>query len=222
MNKHKGFFLCLEGPDGAGKTTMRKHIEQWFADIGINCILTREPGGTPEAELVRERILMDRRPGTEPIKPIAKTMMFMTARALHLENMVWPNVEAGHLVISDRFCDSTFAYQSAEGVPVEKLRALHAVAFDGFQADLTIVLDGDPEAFRKRMVDNRGEAGMTYYDKKPMSFHVATREMYLENAKNYPERYAVIDAEQNEEQVMAQLIPHLMRIDQHMRKRPSE
>jgi len=221
---YKGFLLGIEGPDGAGKSTLRTWLSKWFADHGLNPVLTREPGGTPEAEIVRERILMDRRPGLEEtVNPLAKTMMFMTARALHLENMIWPRLEQGDLIITDRFCDSTFAYQSEEGMDLAKLKAMHDVCFDGFQPDLTIVLDGDPEVFRLRMVERAREDGEAdnYYDRKPPAFHHATRAVYRQCAEAEPDRYVLVNAEVAFEQVQAQLIPYLMQIDAHMRKRPA-
>lgn len=221
--QHKGFFLAIEGPDGAGKTTLREWLNNWFLEIGITPVLTREPGGTPEAERVRERILVDRDQYDEQIKPLSKTMMFMTARVIHLENMIWPRLEDGELIITDRFCDSTFAYQSEEGMDMTKLEAMHDLVFDSFQADLTIVLDGDPVVFRQRMIQRARDNGAAdnYYDRKPESFHVATRKVYLDRAARFPERYAVIDATQDLEQVKAQIIPHLLKIDGWLRKRPT-
>jgi dTMP kinase len=217
---HKGFLLAIEGPDGAGKSSLRTWLASHFEGHGVKPVLTREPGGTPEAELLRERILMDREPGLhEPLSPLAKTLMFMAARALHVDNMIKPKLEAGELVITDRFCDSTFAYQSEEGMKLSTLSALHDVAFNDFQPDLTILLDGNPLIFRKRLED-RGEDGANYYDRKPLSFHENTRKTYLHCARTQPHRYALIDAEQSFEQVQAQLIPYLMKIDAHLRKRP--
>lgn len=220
---YKGFLLAIEGPDGAGKSTLRTWLSQWFAAHGIDAILTREPGGTPEAEIVRNRILMDRDPGIhETLNPLSKTMLFMAARAIHLENMIWPRLHQGDLIITDRFCDSTFAYQSEEGMDVAKLKAMHDVVFDGFQPNLTIVLDGDPEVFRLRMVERAREYGEAdnYYDRKPAAFHHATRATYRQCAEAEPDRYVIVNAEVAFEQVQAQLIPYLMQIDAHMRKRP--
>jgi dTMP kinase len=218
---HKGFLLGIEGPDGAGKSTLRTWLSEWFQGHGLNPVLTREPGGTPEAEIIRERILMDREPGLhETLPPLAKTLMFMSARALHLENMIWPRLKNGELIITDRFCDSTFAYQREEGMDYHKLKAMHGLTFDEFQPDLTIILDGNPLVFRERLVARAAEYEENYYDRKPLSFHENTRATYLQCAAEHPHRYLVVDAEQSFEQVQAQLIPMLMKIDAHMRKRP--
>ncbi|QTH80413.1 putative thymidylate kinase [Pseudomonas phage pPa_SNUABM_DT01] len=217
---HKGFLLAIEGPDGAGKSTLRTWLSDWFQSHGITAVITREPGGTPEAEMIRQDILRKREPHEEPVCALTQALKFMAARAQHIDRVLKPNIVAGELVITDRFCDSTFAYQSQEGVDLGKLRAMHDVAFDGFKPDLTILLDGDPNIFRERMA-GRGEGALNFYDLKPMSFHEQSRRVYSECASMDANRYAVIDATQNFEQVQAQIIPYLMDIDAWLRKRPA-
>ncbi|MNB61077.1 Thymidylate kinase [compost metagenome] len=216
---HKGFLLAIEGPDGAGKTTLREWLKEWFLDHSITPIITREPGGTPEAEMIRQDILRKRESHEEPVCALTQTFKFMAARAQHIETLLRPAVNRGELVITDRFCDSTFAYQSQEGVCLGRLRTLHDVAFDNFKPDLTIMLDGDPEVFRDRMA-GRGEDALNFYDTKPMAFHMQSRKVYKECAWMDGNRYAVVDAEQNFDQVKAQLIPHLMDIYGWVNKRP--
>lgn len=217
--RHKGFLLAIEGPDGAGKSTVRDWLAEWFGGHGINAVLTREPGGTPAAEQIREEVLRTRKCHEEPLTGLAKTLLFMASRAQHIENLIKPRLEVGELVITDRFCDSTFAYQSQEGVDLSQLRFMHDAVFNNFKPDLTILLDGDPEVFRARMAD-RGEDAVNYYDLKPIEWHHACRKIYKDCVRGDGNRYAVIDAEQSFEQVQAQLIPHLMKIDAHLRKRP--
>lgn len=213
----KGFFLCLEGIDGAGKTTLREWIVEWFKSQGITPVVTREPGGTPLAEKIRNIILAER---DEHMPPMAETHLFMAARSVHLENLVKPRVEAGDLVISDRFCDSTFCYQGAgRGIPLGQLITMHEMSFGRTYPDLTLVLDGRPEVFRERMAA-RGEQGLNHFDHMGQEFHDASRAMYRGFAEQYPERYALIDAEQPFDQVCSQVITHLMRIDGIVRRRP--
>lgn len=219
LPNHKGFLLGIEGPDGAGKSTLRTWLNEWFNGHGITAVLTREPGGTPEAEMIREDILRKRKDHEEPVCALTQTFKFMAARAQHIEMLIKPRLANGELVITDRFCDSTFAYQTQEGVATSKLRVLHDVAFDNFKPDLTILLDGNPEVFRERMA-SRGDDALNFYDLKPIEFHHATRKVYKECAIMDMNRYAVIDAEQAFEQVQAQLIPYLMQIDAHLRRRP--
>jgi len=215
--KYKGFFLCLEGIDGAGKTSLRAMIREWFNSQGIDVVVTREPGGTPLAEKIRAIILEDR---NEAMPAIAETHLFMAARSVHLENMVLPRIEEGELVMSDRFCDSTFCYQGAgRGLPLSQLIEMHEMSFGPFYPDLTLVLDGRPEVFRKRMAE-RGQDALNHFDTMGEEFHNASREMYRLFVEQYPDRYALIDAEQPPEQVFAQVIPYLMQIETHMRKRP--
>lgn len=220
--KNKGFLLAIEGPDGSGKTTMRDFMQEYFSSVGIVPVMTREPGGTPLAEQIREKyILADRESLSEPISPMAETLLFMAARALHLDNMVKPRLAEGSLVITDRFCDSTFCYQGAgRGLDIIKLREMHNLAFDGIVPDLTIVLDGDPEIFRKRLALRGESSKLNHFDKMGSDFHYKTRNLYRDFAWANKERYVLIDAEVNEEQVKAQLIPHLMNIDSAIRTRP--
>ena len=215
--QHKGFFLCLEGIDGGGKTTLREWIVEWFKNQGIVPVVTREPGGTPVAEKIRGLLLSDRQ---EDISPIAETHLFMAARGTHLANVILPNIQKGAVVVSDRFCDSTFCYQGAgRGLSVELLRDMHELSFGECYPDLTFVLDGRPEVFRARMAE-RGESALNHFDTMGESFHTASRALYRQFAEQYPERYVLIDAEQPPEQVFAQVIPYLMQIETHMRKRP--
>lgn len=214
---HKGFFLCLEGIDGAGKTTLREMIKEWFRQQSIDVVVTREPGGTPLAEKIRGLILQDR---DEDMPAIAETHLFMAARSVHIENLIKPRLSDGELVLSDRFCDSTFCYQGAgRGISLDQLIEMHETSFGVFYPDLTLVLDGRPEVFRSRMAE-RGDQALNHFDTMGEDFHNASRAMYKHFAEQYPDRYALIDAEQPPEQVFSQVIPYLMQVEAHMRKRP--
>jgi len=222
--RYKGFFLAIEGQDGAGKSTIRAELDKWFTAQGIKPILTREPGGTPMAERIRELLLMETGGLTsyEPLTYMAETLLFMAGRHQHLNMMVNPRLNDGELVVTDRFVDSTFCYQGAgRGLSINKLIDMHEQV-NGRDAypDLTIILDGEPEYFRDRMIEQRGDAGMTHFDRMGMDFHRACRNLYLHLAKTR-KGYLVVDAMQPLEQVFAQLIPALMQIDLHLRKRPT-
>lgn len=226
QTQYKGFLLAIEGPDGAGKTTVRDYMQAHFSSIGLDAVITREPGGTPMAERLRDDYiladrakLMDR--FDETPSPMAETLLFMAARALHLDNMIIPRLKNGELVITDRFCDSTFTYQGAgRGLDVQRLMTMHDLAFDNVRPDLTIVLDGDPEIFRERLAKRGESQKLNHFDEMGPDFHNKTRDLYRKFATQDPGRYVLIDAEVSQDQVQAQLIPHLMKIDRHMRKRP--
>ena len=214
----QGFFLALEGIDGAGKTTLLKWIQEWFTRHSVEHTVTREPGGTPTAELIRN-ILLVKDDDLDEMAPMAETLLFMAARDLHWNNLIKPKLDAGELVISDRFCDSTFCYQGAgRGMDVELLQELHRLALKDIRPNLTIVLDGDPELFRQRAID-RGDTNRL--DEVSLEFHTASRKLYKQFAEASPERYLIINAELDFHQVTAQVIPHLMTIVNGMWKRPT-
>lgn len=213
----KGFFLCLEGIDGSGKTTARAFIEEWFKLLNIPVVITREPGGTPYAEDIRRIILNP--PAGEKISPMTETLLFMAAREQHIEGVIKPKLEQGYVVVSDRFCDSTFCYQGAgRQMDINSLRHMHEYTFGKFYPDLTIVMDGSPVEFKAR-IDARSEDA-NHFDNNELSFHERSREIYLKFAKDYPGRYAVVNASVSIDQVNAQLICILQNIESEIRKRP--
>lgn len=213
----RGFFLALEGIDGAGKTTLREWISEWFTRHTVIPTVTREPGGTKTAELIRN-ILLIKDDNLDVMTPMAETLLFMAGRDLHWNNLIRPQLDDGQLVISDRFCDSTFCYQGAgRGMDVELLQELHRKALNNIRPDLTIVLDGDPVLFRQRAID-RGETNRL--DEVSLEFHIASRKLYRQFAEEAPDRYLIINAELDFQQVTAQVIPHLMTIVNKMWKRP--
>lgn len=199
-------FIVLEGIDGSGKTTAREFIADWFRKQGREVVVTREPGGTPMAEKIRSLILSDPSSSEDALTPMAKTLLFMAAREQHIKNVILPALEKGKVVISDRFCDSTFAYQSYEGILMDKLLDLHKLAFDDFKPNLTFVMDGDPEVFRSRLED-RGETN--YYDRMPPEFHNYTRCLYLSMTVREGHRYVVINAEDSLAEVKNQITKEL-------------
>lgn len=195
-------FIVLEGIDGSGKTTAREFIADWFRAKGREVVVTREPGGTPMVERIRSLILTDNDSYEDALTPMGKTLLFMAAREQHLKNVILPGLERGKVVITDRFCDSTFAYQWYEGVDLVTLVSLHDLAFNAIKPTLTFVMDGDPEVFSKRM-DNRNESN--YYDRLPLVFHKHNRDYYLKMASHNTGRYCIIDAEQDLENVKCQI-----------------
>jgi dTMP kinase len=186
----RGKFLTLEGGEGAGKTTLIRTLESWLKDRGIEVVMTREPGGTPGAEQLRDILLKG---ATDRWSPVTEALLMYAARVDHVERLIEPALARGAWVISDRFADSTMAYQgTAGGVPVERIRQLHAAALGDFNPDLTLILDLDPRTGLERTV-SRGEDA-TRFERFDADFHARLRQAFLDIAAREPERCMVLDA----------------------------
>ena len=186
-----GMLITLEGGEGAGKSTLMKALVAKCVGEQVPVIETREPGGTPLAEALRSLILNP--PGGAPISPLAEALMLNAARLDHLEKKIRPALADGSWVISDRFSDSTLAYQgSIGGVPLSVLRSLEATVLGDIPEPVTLILDADPEALLER---RKARGGATdAFEARPLSFHRSVRETFLKIAKERPERYVVLNA----------------------------
>ena len=183
----RGRFVTLEGVDGAGKSTHVAWIAQRLRASGHKLLVTREPGGTPLAERLRELVL------TEPMEPIAETMLLFAARADHVRREIEPALAAGTWVLCDRFTDATFAYQGGgKGVPAELIAHLAQVSHDGLLPDLTLVFDCPYEISRERL--QRAAREPDRFEREDRPFFERVRQAYLALAHTYPERIRVIDA----------------------------
>lgn len=185
----RGLFVTLEGGDGSGKTTQAELLEEWLVDRGRTVVRTREPGGTEVGIEVREIVLHHR----GDIAPRAEALLYAADRAHHVATVVRPALERGHVVIQDRYVDSSVAYQGAGRVlDPHEVRELSEWATEGLMPDLTLLFDLPPEVARKRLDGVR-----TRYDRleaEAEAFHDRVRAAYLEIAESYPARIAVIDA----------------------------
>ena len=171
MTPPKGLFVALEGCEGAGKSTLATALVVHFEAAGREVVLTREPGGTPFGEAVRTLLQ------AAGIDPWAEAFAFLAARAQLVRDVIRPAIEAGKVVICDRFAASTFAYQGhARGLDLTRLRVANTIATDGLQPDLTILLDIDPVIGLKRKA---GEEGVISIGREPLAFHERVREGYL-------------------------------------------
>ena len=194
-----GRFITLEGGEGAGKSTQIKRLAASLEGKGIGVVTTREPGGSPGAEEIRA-LLVQGAPGRWDA--LTETLLIYAARADHVKRTIGPALVAGQWVISDRFTDSTFAYQGAgRGLAREVIRRIDSVVMDDFRPDLTLILDLDVDIGLKR-AGARGGAEQRFenFDKE---FHQKLRQSFLDIAARNPERCVVIDAAQNEDQVAA-------------------
>ncbi len=182
----RGTFVVFEGGEGAGKSTQVRLLVDRLVATGAGAISTREPGGTPTAEAIRTVLLT---PSDDPMSARCEALLFAAARADHVSKVIAPALAAGQSVVSDRFVDSSLAYQGiARGLRVEEVAELSRWATGGLVPDLTVVLDLDPEVGLARAVDgNRMEA-------QSLTFHAQVRAALLTLADDEPHRYLVVDA----------------------------
>ena len=184
-----GFFLTLEGGDGSGKSTQLARLERRLRALGLDPLVTREPGGTPLAERVRE-VLLD--PALTP-EPLVEALLVETARADLVARRIRPALAEGRLVVCDRFTDSTLAYQGGgRGIDGAVLATLNALATQGLAPDLTLLFDLDE---REGLERRRAAAGaVNRLDREPPEFHARVRRRFLELAKQEPGRFVILDA----------------------------
>lgn len=190
-----GFFLALEGGEGSGKSTLARALAEQFRDAGRSVVVTREPGGSPAAEAIRDLLLSDRMAGADPW---CEALLFAAARADHVASVIGPALASGSIVICDRFVDSSVAYQGvARGLGEAAVRGANAVAVGDAAPDLTVVLDIDPQVGLARAVGhNRMEA-------EGLAFHAQVRAAFLEFAARRPQAYLIVPADQPVPQVVA-------------------
>ena len=196
----RGKFITFEGGEGAGKSTQAAILAQRLRRAGVNVLQTREPGGTPRAEAIREILLSGK---AKKFGPLGEAVLFYAARESHLELAIRPALERGTWVICDRFSDSTRAYQGAAGgLPLYAIETIDRAVVGSTQPDLTIVFDLPPELGLKRAAQRKvqsasGEAGENVPDRfetMNMAFHRSLREEFLAIAKAEPKRCVVVDA----------------------------
>ena len=186
----RGCFITLEGGEGAGKTTLARALSQALTARGLEIVLTREPGGTPNAEALRT-LLVEGDPGRW--SPVSETLLLYAAREDHVRRLIAPALERGAWVICDRFSDSTRAYQGvAGGLDAARIDAIETAALGHFKPDLTLIADLAPQAGLARAAA-RGEA-VTRFEAKDAAFHARLRDAFLAIASAEPERCAVLDA----------------------------
>lgn len=190
----RGKFITFEGGEGCGKSTQIARLAAWLRGKGVEVVLTREPGGTRLAELIRG-LLKDEL--LDPPTARSELLLFLAARAQLVEKTVAPALAAGKWVLSDRFSDSTFAYQGyGRGLPLETLRLINAFACDGLTPDLTLLLDVGPAtaAARMRRREAETETPADRIERAGDDFHARLRAGFLELAAAEPARIKVIDA----------------------------
>lgn len=199
----RGFFLTIEGGEGAGKTTILQGIADWLKTRGWDVVATREPGGIPIAEKIRE-VILDR--GHTDMEARTEALLYAAARRQHLVQKVEPALAAGAAVLCDRFVDSSLAYQGhARGLGMEEVWSINRFAIGDLMPDLTLYLDVRPEVGLTR-IRSAGGREINRLDLEDLSFHQKVREGYLLLAQRHPERIVTINAEQPPQQVLAQAL----------------
>jgi len=195
-----GLFITLEGPEGAGKSTNREYLAELLMQAGIEVVLTREPGGTPLAERIRELLLA---PDSEVMAVDTELLLMFAARAQHLAGVIRPALARGAVVLCDRFTDATYAYQGGgRGLAHERIAILEQFVQGDLRPDLTLVFDLPVEVGLARAAA-RGK--LDRFEQEQQSFFEAVRQTYLARAAQAPERYRVLDAAQPLSQVQADL-----------------
>ncbi|HSX71564.1 MAG TPA: dTMP kinase [Pseudomonas sp.] len=191
-----GLFITLEGPEGAGKSTNREYLAERLRERGVEVVLSREPGGTPLAERIRELLLA---PSDEPMDSDTELLLVFAARAQHLARVIRPALERGAVVLCDRFTDATYAYQGGgRGLGGERIAELERFVQGELRPDLTLVFDlpveiGLSRAAARGRLDRFEQEGRAFFD--------AVRQTYLQRAAAMPARYRVLDAAQSLEAV---------------------
>jgi dTMP kinase len=195
----RGFFITIEGGEGAGKTTILQGIADWLKTRGWAVVVTREPGGIPIAEKIRN-VILDR--AHTDMDARTEALLYAAARRQHLVQKVRPALEAGAAVLCDRFVDSSLAYQGhARGLGIEDVWAINRFAIGGLMPDLTLYLDVRPEIGLER-IRSAGGREINRLDLESIDFHRKVREGYLLLAERHPDRIVTIDAEQPPERVL--------------------
>lgn len=187
-----GKFITIEGIEGVGKSTNMRHLVHAIESAGHTVLTTREPGGTPMAERIREMVAEH---GDEPMPDIAELLLVFASRALHVNNVIRPALAAGSWVVCDRFTDSSRAYQGGgRGLPAEKIDRLAEWVHGDLVPDLTILLDAPVETGMER-AGRRSDPDR--FESEQNDFFDRVRESYLQLAAAHPERFVIIDASEN-------------------------
>lgn len=202
-------FISFEGIDGCGKTTQLRLLAKWLEAAGHTVCLTREPGGTSLAEAIRDYLLHS----PDKLEPQAELLLFGASRAAHVSQVIRPALERGEVVLTDRFADSSVAYQGG-GLKLDAdfIRAMNGFATTWLQPDITFLLDIEPDAAQARRASEKEDR----IEARGLEFQAQVRQAYLEIARLDPQRVVILDARQSVEALHA----HIVRVLEERRQRP--
>ncbi len=191
-------FITFEGGEGSGKTTCINRVVETLKSEGKEIVLTREPGGTPISEEIRD-VILDKK--NTDMDPRTEALLYAAARRQHIIQKILPSLKEGKIVISDRFLDSSLAYQGvARGLGIDEIYQVNQYATEGLEPDITFFFDIEPEEGLRRIAANSGRE-VNRLDVEKLSFHQNVRKAFLELAKRYPNRIVIIDASQDKDGV---------------------
>ena len=199
-DKLRGKFIVLDGPDGAGKTTQLELLARRLEADGLEVCRVRDPGGTAVGDKIREILLS---PESGEISPACEMLLFMASRAQLVAKRIRPAIEAGQVVLCDRFVSATVAYQGASGVSADRIVEIWQVAGEAFWPDLTIVLDLPPATGLQRVSQRNGTAAGDRMERRPDAYHQRVREIFATLADCYPAPVAYVQADRPVEDVAA-------------------
>ena len=196
-------FITLEGIEGSGKTTQIRQLSTYIEATGYRCVTTREPGGTSIGDKIRAILL---NPENNDLSPISELLLYMADRAQHLNSLIKPALDAGKIVLCDRYFDATVVYQGiARGIDTELIYSLHRLLFEDLKPEVTFLLDLPPSVGLARawkQIDHGiRSGGESRFEEETLAFHEKVRAGYLELARLEADRFTVIDASQDEKQV---------------------
>ena len=198
--KHR--FIVLDGVEGAGKSTQIARLAQTLREMGEDVLVTLEPGGTPVGSVIRQILLSPE----HEITPLTEIFLFCASRAQHCDEVIRPALEAGRLVLCDRFSAATFAYQGHAGEAGEELVVrLDAEATRGLVPDMTVILDLPPEEGMRRKFSRDGADAADRIERNALAYHQRVREGFHRYAQRYPERTAIVDASGSEDEVFTRI-----------------
>jgi dTMP kinase len=207
-------FITFEGGDGTGKSTQIRALEDYLVQRGVPCVLTREPGGTALGKLIRKLLLEI---GDHEIASSTELFLYLADRAQHVNEVILPALEAGKIVLCDRFTDSTIAYQGyGRGIELRLLRQLNAIADQGLCPDLTFLFDCPARVGLARTAGRQSETGRRQedrFEREKIEFHEKVRAGFLEMARAEPERFRIVDATRPVEEitlVLKKIVDHEM------------
>lgn len=201
----KGLFITFEGPDGSGKTTQIKRLKTWLQEKGCDAILTREPGGTPIGETIRE-IILDK--NNQAMDDMTEALLYASSRAQHVAQVIRPSLMAGKTVICDRFMDSSIVYQGYGRKLGDCVRIMNEIAVRGLKPDVTFFLKLPPRLGKERILKEEQDR----LERESINFHNEVYLGYEELEREEPERFIPIDATGTIDEVAEEIERHMNRL----------